>query len=262
MPPEISDSPDGGGGAQSSSPEYATPRSAAAAADVSPQQNLDPENYPPGHVPPTTNGTDTGNGNINSDINGNAITEVVASTKVMPQMTSPSNNANGVIFSYPAAAKPLPLSNGTHQLHSQSPSTSTQPSSATATATASASQKTPSKDQEDIKILNTLLSNASPDVHHQVLRDNWRTFLFPSSHSTVLDWRKDPLLFVLRAGLRNAEPASLVKLLDDPDFFTPEVMNIVCKRKQVRERVSFSPQLCASAIMIYIHTCFHQLTHF
>jgi hypothetical protein len=132
-----------------------------------------------------------------------------------------SNDSAGVVLSPPsrqlkADAQSSPVTNG-------SPS-------------AEEVQEAPTSAKEDkvIALLSEILQNTTPGIAQKVLREHWRLFLF-SKHSSTHDLNH--ITFVLRAALKNAPPSVIEQVISLGGFFSPEVVQILSKKKEVVKAV-------------------------
>lgn len=84
-----------------------------------------------------------------------------------------------------------------------------------------------SKDvEEEIRRLSEVVGQTSPQALHAVLRKHWRAFMF--QHAT-----DDHTSFILRAGLQNASPKVLERVVRDKSFPSQNILPILPKKQSV-----------------------------
>jgi hypothetical protein len=90
----------------------------------------------------------------------------------------------------------------------------------------------PERIEEERARLKAVLVQTSPEVAQMVLREQWRTFLFPSGRDN-----DDNLSFILRAGLKNGTNNAITRVFKDHAVFKEPLIGAVSKRQAVVERV-------------------------
>lgn len=99
---------------------------------------------------------------------------------------------------------------------------------------AAQSDPTSIRELKDYDQLKGILQNTSSQVAQKALREFWRLFLFSKSSEPQ---SVPHLIFVLRAGLKNASTSVAEKVLSLGGFSTPELVNVLSKKNNISTAV-------------------------
>lgn len=84
-------------------------------------------------------------------------------------------------------------------------------------------------DKEDVALFTEFLQTVRPEVAQKVLRDNWRLFLFGQSSQNQPPYEFH-LSFILRAGIINAPPSVLERIMQTSDLLKPEIIKATSQK--------------------------------